>query len=157
MLSSHDPLVGLLTEAGYPVRPHPSLHESVLVQIPVEMPGASNRPLSAIEQLERYKLMMENWVDSNCSITVYYEKHELRAISNWLFENWDVFVGVSFLPRVDATKTAEELGYAYLPQAIVSDEEWAKLVAGIKPVNLDADRSNELVGDDCASGVCPVR
>ena len=47
--------------------------------------------------------------------------------------------------------------FADRPQAIVSDEEWAKLVAGIKPVNLDADRSNELVGDDCASGVCPVR
>lgn len=157
MLSEHDPLVAKLKAARYRVRPHPTLLESVLVEVPVHMPGASSRPLTAVEQLDRYKLMMDVWCDANCSITVSYDQSEVRDIVEWLHTNWDTFVGVSFLPRVDATKTAEELGYAYLPQRIVPEEEFDAYAAQVLPVDLDDDRSNELVGDDCAGGACPVR
>ncbi|MGL5249159.1 MAG: LAGLIDADG family homing endonuclease [Brooklawnia sp.] len=157
MLSEHDPLVAKLKAARYRVRPHPTLLESVLVEVPVHMPGASSRPLTAVEQLDRYKLMMEVWCDANCSITVSYDQSEVRDIVEWLHANWDTFVGVSFLPRVDATKTAEELGYAYLPQAIVPEEEFDAYAAQLLPIDLDDDRSNVIVADDCASGACPVR
>jgi len=157
MLSEHDPLVAKLKAARYRVRPHPTLLESVLVEVPVHMPGASSRPLTAVEQLDRYKLMMEVWCDANCSITVSYDQSEVRDIVEWLHANWDTFVGVSFLPRVDATKTAEELGYAYLPQAIVPEEEFDAYAAQLLPISLDDDRSNAIVADDCASGACPVR
>ena len=157
MFSAHDPLVAKLRAANYRVKDHPSLAESVLVEVPIHMPGATSTPMTAVEQLERYKLMMLNWVDANCSITVYYDQDEVRDIVDWLHREWDVFVGVSFLPRVDATKTAEELGYAYLPQRIVPEEEFDAYAAQVLPVDLDDDRSNELVGDDCAGGACPVR
>lgn len=157
MLSEHDPLVTKLRAARYRVRPHPSLVESVLVEVPVHMPGASSKPLSAVAQLERYKLMMTSWCDANCSITVSYDQSEVRDIVEWLDRNWDVFVGVSFLPRIDATKTAEELGYDYLPQAIVPEAEFDAYAAQLLPIDLDDDRSNAIVGDDCASGACPIR
>ena len=101
--------------------------------------------------------MMEVGCDANCSITVSYDQSEVRDIVEWLHANWDTFVGVSFLPRVDATKTAEELGYAYLPQAIVPEEEFDAYAAQLLPISLDDDRSNAIVADDCASGACPVR
>jgi ribonucleoside-triphosphate reductase len=157
MLSAHDPLVAKLRAANYRVDDHPQLAESVLVRVPVHMPGATATPMSAVAQLDRYALLMRHWCDANCSVTVSYDQTEVRDIVEWLHMNWDTFVGVSFLPRVDATKTAEELGYAYLPQAIVPDAEFDAYAASLLPIDLDDDRSNEVVGDDCASGACPVR
>ncbi len=159
MLSAHDPLVAKLKRANYTVYNHPHLLESVLVEVPVHMPGATSKPLTAIEQMERYKLLMVNWCDANCSITISYDQSEVRDIVEWLYENWDVFVGVSFMPRVDATKSAEELGYSYLPQRIIDEAAFDAYAASLLPIDLDDDDSNELVdaGAECAGGVCPVR
>jgi adenosylcobalamin-dependent ribonucleoside-triphosphate reductase len=157
MLSAHDPLVGQLRAANYRVRPHPQLSESMLVEVPIHFPGATGRPASAIEQLERYKMMMQSYVDSNCSITVSYDQTEVRDICAWLYENWDTYVGVSFMPRIDATKTAEELGYSYLPQAVVTREMFDAYASTLLPIDLDAVEGSDLLGDDCAGGACPVR
>jgi hypothetical protein len=157
MLSAHDPLVGQLQAANYRVRPHPQLSESMLVEVPIHFPGATGRPATAIEQLERYKLMMQCYVDSNCSITVSYDQSEVRDICAWLYANWDLYVGVSFMPRIDATKTAEELGYSYLPQAVVTREMFEAYASTLLPIDIDAVVGSDLLGDDCAGGVCPVR
>lgn len=157
MLSAHDPLVAQLQAANYRVRPHPQLSESMLVEVPIHFPGATGRPASAIEQLERYKLMMQCYVDSNCSITVSYSQDEVRDICAWLYKNWDLYVGVSFMPRIDATKTAEELGYSYLPQAVVTREAYHAYADTLLPVDLDSVGGNDLIGDECAGGACPVR
>ena len=157
MLSAHDPLVGQLQAANYRVRPHPQLQESMLVEVPIHFPGATGVPATAIQQLERYRMMMENYVDSNCSITVSYGQDEVRDICAWLYANWDLYVGVSFMPRIDATKTAEELGYSYLPQAVITREVYEAYASTLLPVDLDAVAGNDLLGDDCAGGVCPVR
>lgn len=157
MLSAHDPLVGQLQAANYRVRPHPQLQESMLVEVPIHFPGATGVPATAIQQLERYRMMMENYVDSNCSITVSYGQDEVRDICAWLYANWDLYVGVSFMPRIDATKTAEELGYSYLPQAVITREAYEAYASTLLPVDLDAVAGNDLLGDDCAGGVCPVR
>ena len=157
MLSAHDPLVGQLQAANYRVRPHPQLQESMLVEVPIHFPGATGVPATAIQQLERYRMMMESYVDSNCSITVSYGQDEVRDICAWLYANWDRYVGVSFMPRIDATKTAEELGYSYLPQAVITREAYEVYSSTLLPVNLDAVAGNDLLGDDCAGGVCPVR
>lgn len=114
---------------------------------------------SAIDQLERYKLLMENYVDHNCSITVSYDPAEVPEMVDWIMENWGSYCGVSFLFRNDPAKTAEDLGYPYLPQEVVDRETWRNYVALLEPVDLDGtDSTNEInSGEECASGGCPVR
>ena len=74
-------------------------------------------------------------------------------------ENWDCYVGVSFLFRNDPTKNAEDLGYAYLPQEVVTKEVYDAYVSKLKEI----DYSGIEVSDDepaeaaCANGVCPIR
>ena len=101
--------------------------------------------------------MLDFWVDHNCSITVSYDKDEIEGIVDWLMDNWDDYVGVSFLPRVDPTKTAEDLGYPYLPQEVVTREEYERYVGDLLSVDIDTDSELELTAADCEGGVCPVR
>lgn len=164
--SKHDPLVDILREADYRVFPDPYSDDSVLATFPVsyenveftEVDGKHVNVESAVDQLDRYKMMLENYVDHNCSVTISYDPSEKDAIVSWLLNNWDNYVGVSFIFRNDPTKTAEDLGYPYLPQEVVDEETFKSYAAQLKPINLDAANSlDELDDDGCATGACPIR
>lgn len=164
--SKHDPLVETLRGAGYKVFDDPVSSDAVLVTLPVayenvefeSVNGTEVNLESAVEQLERYKLFMENYVDHNCSITISYDPSEVPAIVDWLHENWDSYVGVSFIYRNDPTKTAADLGYLYLPQEVVTKEVFDAYVSQLRPFDLDAANSfDELQEDGCATGACPIR
>jgi ribonucleoside-triphosphate reductase len=155
---SSDPLVEKLRAANYQVTPNPLDPEAVLVRFPVEFPGAELvNTESAVSQLERYKLLMLNYVDSNASNTISYSPAEVPEIVDWLHENWDVYVGVSFIYRTDPTKTAQDLGYAYLPQEVVTEETFRAYADTLLPVDLDSDTGEDLIDEACAGGACPVR
>lgn len=104
-------------------------------------------------------MLMTSWCHQNVSATIYYTPEEVPEIIQWLDKNWDNYVGVSFLYRQDPTKTAKDLGYAYLPQECVTKEVYEEYVSGLRPLDLDSCNSLEEVRDnqECAGGVCPVR
>lgn len=166
----HDPLVPLCTDAGYKVIDNPSDPDAVLITFPVKWDSVhfdtfekDGKVLevnleSAITQLERYKMLMENWCQQNVSATISYSPDEVEGIVDWLIQNWDIYVGVSFLFRADPTKNAKDLGYLYLPQEVVTKEAYEEYVKTLRPIDLD--RSNDIdapLDDDCAGGVCPIR
>jgi ribonucleoside-triphosphate reductase len=75
-----------------------------------------------------------------------------------LLDNWDCYVGVSFIYRTDPTKTAKDLGYLYLPQEVVDEATFRAYVYNLKPVTLDEVNSfDEIVDADCATGACPIK
>ena len=59
--------------------------------------------MGAIEQLELYKMSMENWTDHNTSITVHVRENEWDDVANWLYNNFDYVVGITFLPLYEET------------------------------------------------------
>ena len=76
----------------------------------------------------------------------------------WLDENWGHYVGVSFIYRNDPTKTAADLGYLYLPQEVVTEEVYSAYASTLLPIDLDsANTFVEMIGDDCATGACPIK
>jgi ribonucleoside-triphosphate reductase len=164
--SVNDPMVPKLREAGYKVVPNPIDIHNVIVTFPVvwesirfnvDEEGVPVNDETAIEQLERYKLLMDSYVEQNCSITVSYEPDEVPSIIFWLLSNWNSYVGVSFLPLV--TK-AEEAGYSYLPQQCVTKEEYDEYNEQLTEVHWEDKEQlgeHELEDDECASGVCPVK
>src|SRR5690606_2710093 len=37
--------------------------------------------------------------EHNTSFTCYVDNHEWLEVANWVYNNWDYFVGISFLPK----------------------------------------------------------
>ena len=164
--SKHDPLVPLCRAAGYKVVDNPTDSESVLITFPVKwedvpfdvVDGKEVNLESALEQLNRYKMLMQSWCQQNVSATISYSVDEVPAIVDWLLDNWDNYVGVSFLFRADPTKTAKDLGYLYLPQEVVTKEVFEAYAANLQPIVLDqANTLEEMESQECAGGVCPVK
>ena len=173
--SKHDPFVENLRAANYRIFDDPSSADAVLVTFPVayekvkldEVDGKAVNLESAATQLERYKMIMECYVDHNASVTISYGPEEAPEIVSWLHQNWNNYVGVSFIYRNDPTKTAEDLGYLYLPQEVVTKEAYDAYVSTLKPVEGLSEGSEEMgeaetdyevdVGGECAGGACPIR
>jgi len=170
----NDPILPKLREAGYEVKPNPNQPtEGIIVKFPIawehvefDKSTMSDGTVvevnleSAIDQLERYKKYQVHWCQQNVSNTISYSPDEVPAIIDWLLANWEHYVGVSFLYRMDPTKTAMDLGYLYLPQEVTTKEHYEEYVKGLKPVILDAVRdslSNEMESQECSGGACPVR
>lgn len=165
--SKHDPLVALCRESGYRVFDDPYASDGTLVSFPVAwedvafdtVDGRQVNLESAVAQLDRYKSFMDDYVQHNASITVSYDPSEVPAIVDWIDKNWDTYVGVSFLYRTDPTKTAEDLGYPYMPQEVVSREDYGRYVSELKPIAIhqQANSLDEMQGEGCSTGACPIR
>ena len=164
--SKHDPLIDILRSANYNVFDHPSDPEGILVTFPisyedVEFNRENNKEVNletAIEQLERYKLLQNNWCQQNVRATISYSPDEVSDIIDWLCSNWDQYVGVSFIYRNDPTKTAKDLGYLYLPQEVVTKDEFNKYVERLLPIDLEsANTFEEIKDEECITGACPIK
>lgn len=172
--SKHDPLVPLCRASGYRVIENPTDNMSVLITFPVKWDDVPFEKVhktidgkdvilevnleSAISQLERYKMLMTNWCQQNVSATISYSVDEVPGIITWLLDNWDVYVGVSFLFRADPTKSAKDLGYLYLPQEVVTKEAFEEYAANLVPLEIEqANTLEEMESQECSGGVCPVK
>jgi len=164
--SKHDPVVEKLREANYRIINHPTDDSGVLVTFPVAWEGIPFDKVddkevnleSAVTQLERYKLLQTSWNQQNTSVTISYDPSEVEDIIEWLLDNWDCYVGVSFIYRTDPTKTAKDLGYLYLPQEVVTQQDYDAYVKVLKPVDLNNTNSfDEITDAECATGACPVK
>ena len=168
--SKHDPLVPRLQAAGYKVIDHPYDISAVLVTLPVTYPdvpldnwnGYEVDRESAVTQLERYRMLNTAYVDQNSSITVSWDPAETKALVDWFDRNWDSYVATAFLFRADPTRTAEQMGYSYLPQMTVTAAEFEAYSSTLAPIDVEAvDEAGifalDPAADECATGACPIK
>lgn len=164
--SRHDPLVTRLLDANYHLFDHPTDKDAIIARLPVSwedvefdiVNGKEVNRETAISQLERYKSLQQNWCDQNTSITVSYDPHEVPQMVEWFQRNWDNYVAVSFLFRNDATKTAKDLGFPYLPQEVVTKEVFNSYVQQLELVDIDNEGSaDSSLEEECVGGMCPIR
>jgi adenosylcobalamin-dependent ribonucleoside-triphosphate reductase len=164
--SKYDPVIEKLKAANYRVFNHPTDDSGVLVTFPVAWEGVPFDKVAgkevnletAVQQLERYKLIQTSWTQQNTSVTISYDPSEVPQIIHWLLNNWDCYVGVSFIYRSDPTKTAQDLGYLYLPQEVVDEQSYRNYVQDLKSVDLDGANSfDQILDDECLTGACPVK
>ena len=164
--SKHDPVVEKLRQANYRVINHPVDDSGVLVTFPVAWEGVPFDKVegkevnldTAVQQLDKYKLIQTSWNQQNTSVTISYDPTEVPAIIDWLLDNWDCYVGVSFIYRTDPTKTAKDLGYLYLPQEVVTEQDYKEYVAVLGTVDLNNTNSfDEILDAECATGACPIK
>ncbi len=161
-ISSDDPLVKVCEELGYPVFPEVGQDKdnctTKVVEFPVKAPaGRQKGDVSALEQLEIYKMFMEHYVDHNCSITVHVRDNEWGDVEQWVWDNWDDTVALSFL-------SYEDNFYDLLPFEEITEEEYNERAENMRQfipslISKYEKEETELdIGDEgCEAGVCPVR
>lgn len=157
-IGSHDPLVNICRELGYPVkfdrgidgRENPLL---CVVEFPCEYPEGTvlASSLTAIDQLEWVVKAQTLWSDNAVSVTVYYKKEELPGIKDWLKENYGKKVkSVSFLLH-------EDHGFEMAPYEPISKEEYEKLKSKITPISRVDEVGEDDLGVECDGGACPIK
>lgn len=118
--------------------------------------------VSALEQLEQYKMMQRYYVDHNTSITVTVKDDEWDDVVDWLDENWQYVVGISFL-------SLNQTYYPLMPYEECTKEQYIELKEKMEPLDHELVNRYEFelqtVGKDfeidesgeCEDGHCPVR
>lgn len=161
-ISINDPLYKMIAAQGaYPIYNEVGQTDDnctiKVIEFPVKAPeGRTKYDVGAIEQLELYKLSMENWTDHNTSITVHVREHEWDEVAEWLYENFDKVVGITFLPLMEET-------YPLLPYECTTKEDYEERIRKAKPIDYDllakydSDELHDILDSDCASGACPIR
>lgn len=105
-ITGTDSLFKMLKDQG--VQYHPEVGQTMdtantyVIDFPVKAPKSSvySNDLTALEQLEYWKNVKENYTEHNPSVTISIADDEWVAVANWLYENWEIIGGLSFLPRV---------------------------------------------------------
>jgi len=104
-ISATDSLLTMLKEQGIPYHPEVGQTEesatTFVIEFPVKSPEGSiyRDNLSALEQLEYWKMVKMHFTEHNPSVTISVSDDEWIAVANWLYENWEIIGGLSFLPR----------------------------------------------------------
>jgi ribonucleoside-diphosphate reductase alpha chain len=101
-----DPLAKMMYDAGFPVEDDVTKPDHTWVfSFPVKGPknGIYRKDMTAVEQLELWKIYQENWCEHKPSITVSVKEEEWMGVGAWTYENFDMMSGVSFLPFADHT------------------------------------------------------
>lgn len=126
-INKTDPLFRMLEIQGsYPIFNENGQSEDdatiKVIEFPVKAPeGRTKYDVGAIEQLNLYKLSMENWTDHNTSITVHVREHEWEDVAQWVYENFDSIVGITFLPLMEET-------YPLLPYESTTKEDYEERI-----------------------------
>ena len=161
-INAHDPLVDVLKELEYPVLPEVGQTwekcDTVVVEFPVKSPeGKTKYDVSAIEQLEIYKKFMKHYCDHNVSITVHVRNDEWDKVEDWVWDNWDDVIAVSFL-------SLDDNFYQLMPYEEINKEEYEKRMSLMSPFIASLINKYEKVeaeldigNDECSSGSCPIR
>ena len=103
-ISADDPLVELLIHHGIKLFPEVGQTKedatTLVVEFPVKAPKHSitRDKMTAIDQLEHYKKVQNNWCEGNASTTIYVKDEEWLKVGAWVYENFDNIIGISFLP-----------------------------------------------------------
>lgn len=132
-----DPMTQFMKDAGIPWEPEVNKPEQTTVfYFPVKSPEGSafRDDLSAIEQLEYWKYIQEDWCEHKPSVTVTVREHEWPEVGGWVYNNFDVISGVSFLPHSDHV-------YRQAPYQECSKEEYEELAAKMPKSVLWSDLS----------------
>ena len=103
-ISSRDPLFKLMKDSGIKANPEVGQKKkdatTWVLEFPVKSPEGciTRKDVTALDQLKHYKNLQHNWCEHNASMTVYVREDEWFEVGNWVYQNWDIINGVSFLP-----------------------------------------------------------
>lgn len=138
--------------------------DTLCVRLPIKAPDNSiYRTETAIDLLERVKYFSQNWIKPghyngdnthNVSATISIKTNEWGDVGNWMWNNRDIYNGLSVLPADGGT-------YVQAPFETITEEEYKRRIKILKDIDFTQVKEQE---DNvqfsqtaaCAGGACEV-
>ena len=155
-----DPLTKMMTDMGFPVEDdvmNPSHTAVFSFPMKVDKDAVFRTDMTAIEQLEMWKIYQENWCEHKPSVTISVKENEWLDVGAWVYDNFDYMSGVSFLPFSEHTyrqapyQDCAKEDFDILLNKMPKEVDWAKLAEYEKTDMTIA--SQELA---CVAGGCEI-
>lgn len=161
-ISATDALFKMLKDQGIPYYPEVGqtmdTANTFVLEFPVKAPeGCVLRDdLSAIEQLGHWKMVKEEYTEHNPSVTISVGEDEWIDVAHWVYQNWDIIGGLSFLPRSNHV-------YKLAPYEEINEEQYKELLHKVEhidfsrivtyEINDETELKRELA---CFAGACDI-
>ena len=153
-----DPLTQFMQDAGIPAEPCVMKPDSTTVfSFPTRSPdnAVTRNDMSAIEQLELWKTYALEWCEHKPSVTITVRDEEWLKVGAWVFDNFDICSGVSFLPHSDHTyaqapyQDCDKATYTTALKEMPKKIDWSKLSEYEKEDNTAGSQTLACSGDSC--------
>ena len=164
-ISATDSLFKMMRDQGVPYYPEvgQSMEEAntYVLEFPVKSPDHSKEArfkddLSAIDQLEYWRLVKLNYTEHNPSATISVGEDEWIGVVDWVQKNWNIIGGLSFLPRSNHV-------YRLAPYETITKEEYEERMSRFPKIDYskliayerqdETEMKKELA---CAGGTCEI-
>lgn len=159
-ISGHDPLFEFAKNQGIPYFPEVGstmkTAKTFVLEFPVKAPkgAVTNEQVSALEMLEEWKRIKVHFTEHNPSVTIYVGDDEWLDVAKFVYNNWDIVGGLSFLPRNDHV-------YELAPYEAITKEEFEKRTKELGDIDFSQLASYEASDNTsgakevaCAAGLC---
>jgi ribonucleoside-triphosphate reductase len=154
-----DPLSQKLIDNGIEYLEDPYNKDAWVFEFPMKATGSKTRhDVSAMEQLELWKKFALHYCEHKPSMTCYVKESEWPTVGAWIWENFDIVNGISFLPSAD-----EGHVYQAAPYEDMCSADFAKWNKKYSKIELTWDNLIEHVDDTtgsqeyaCVAGACEI-
>lgn len=161
-ISATDPLFKMMRDQGVPYKPEvgQTLDNATtyVLEFPIKSPAnaKTNNGTTALEQLEHWKMVATKFTEHNPSNTIFVTEDEWLSVGAWVWENWDIIGGLSFLPKTDHV-------YELAPYEEITEKQYKELTKAMPKI--DYDKLSEYENEDntqgakelaCQGGTCEI-
>lgn len=155
-----DPITTFLKDCGVYNEPDVMKPDQTTVfSFPQKAPvdAVTREDLTAIEHLELWKFIQDEWCEHKPSITVNVREDEWFKVGSWVYENFDSISGVAFLPYSEHT-------YKQAPYQEVDFDTWYEMFLK-NPESIEWSKLSEYETTDqtkssqtfaCTGDVCEI-
>ena len=175
-ISGTDPLFRMMRDQGFKFNPENGQAEKDFVPkfdgdvwsadkvqtwvtgFPIKAPDVciTRHDVTAIDQLEWYRKVQNNWCEHNQSITIYVDDHEWIEVGNYVYKHFEDIVGVSFLPKDNGK-------YEQAPYQDLTKEQYEEMVKDFPVIDYTQLGKYEMEDNTtgaqtlaCSAGVCEI-
>ena len=156
-----DPLTKMMVDMGFPAEDDVMKPlDTTVFSFPIKCSedAVFRQDMNAIEQLELWKLYQEHWCEHKPSVTISVKEEEWFEVGAWVYKNFDLMSGVSFLPYSEHTykqapyQDCDEKQFKDLENKMPINVDWTKLS--------DFEKTDSTIGSQelaCSAGSCEIQ
>ena len=161
-ISATDALFKMLKDQGVPYHPEVGQNadsaNTFVLEFPMKAPidAICKDDITALDQLEHWKVVKVNYTEHNPSVTISVGDDEWIKVAHWLYQNWDIVGGLSFLPRTNHV-------YQLAPYEAIDEKTFKELTSKMPDFDFSKIITYEIKDETevkrelaCVAGVCDI-